>query len=81
MKVIVAIYDRTTEAFTPPMAVRTRAEAVRSLRQEMSQKESQIAQHPTDFELWQVGEWNEETGELTGNKDLIARAEDHVQGA
>lgn len=78
MKVLVAIYDRATQAHAPVMTVNTRAEAVRSLRQALKDPQSSIASSPSDYELWELGTYNEETGDITPNKELIARVEDHV---
>lgn len=78
MKILVALYDRATEAFAPVMTVHTRAEGIRSFRNEVQNKQSPIAQHPTDYELYQVGEYDDETGQITPKKELIARAEDHT---
>jgi len=78
MKILVALYDRATEAFAPVMTVHTRGEAIRSFRNECQNKQSPIAQHPTDYELWQIGQYNDQTGEIEPGKEMIARAEDHT---
>ena len=76
--ILVALYDRATEAFAPVMTVHTRGEAIRSFRNEIKQKDSPLAMHPTDFELHQVGTYDNQTGEIQPCKELIARAEDHT---
>ena len=76
--ILVALYDRATEAFAPVMTVHTRGEAIRSFRNEIKQKDSPLAMHPTDFELYQVGIYDNETGAIEPAKELIARAEDHT---
>lgn len=76
--ILVALYDRVTEAFAPIMTVRTRGEAIRSFRQEVQNKESPIAKNPTDFELYALATYDETTGQIGPNKELIARAEDHT---
>lgn len=77
--ILVALYDRATEAHAAVMTVRTRGEAIRSFRAECANKQSPIAQNPTDFELWELGTYNDETGEIQPARERIARAEDHIQ--
>lgn len=78
MKKLVALYDRATESHAPVMTVNTRAEAIRSFRDAVNDPQTPISSHPTDYELYQIGEYDEEKGELiiTG-RELIARGEDH----
>lgn len=77
--ILVALYDRATEAFAPIMTVRTRNEAIRSFRQEVNNQGSPLNQHPTDYELHQVGTYNDQTGEIAPARELIARGEDHKE--
>jgi len=78
MKVLVALYDRATEAYAPVMTVNTRNEAIRSFRQAVNDPQTPIHNNPTDYELYVVGQYNDQTGELvpTLPAELIARAED-----
>lgn len=80
MKYLIALYDRATEAHAPVMTVNTRAEAIRSFRQAVNDPQTPINKTPTDFELYQVGAYDDEKGEIiiTG-RELIARAEDHKE--
>lgn len=79
MKLLVALYDRATEAYAPVMTVHTRAEAIRSFRNEVNNPQSPLNQHPTDYELYKLGEYDEQTGHITANSELLARAEDHKE--
>jgi len=76
--ILVALYDRATEAYAPVMTVHTRGEAIRSFRTEIQQKDSPLAANPTDFELHQLGTYNNQTGEITPQHEMIARAEDYT---
>lgn len=78
--IIISLYDRGAEYFRPAAAIRTRGEAIRGLRDQANNPETEIGSHPTDYELWQVGEFDDQTGEITPIKELISRAEDQVQG-
>lgn len=77
MKVLVALYDRVTEAFAPIMTCHTRGEAIRSFRQECQNRESPINKNPTDYELYVLGSYDETTGKIEPLNERIARAEDH----
>lgn len=79
MKILVALYDRAVEAYAPVMTVNTRAEAIRSFRQECNNKQGQLCQHPSDYELWQIGEYDDQTGMIVSTNERIARAEDYVE--
>jgi hypothetical protein len=80
MKVLVALYDRVTEAFAPIMTCHTRGEAIRSFRQECQNKESPIHKNPTDYELYVLGSYNDLDGKIEPTCERIARAEDHIGG-
>lgn len=77
MKVLVALYDRVTEAYAPIMTCHTRGEAIRSFRQECQNKDSPISRNPTDYELYVLGNYDETTGKIEPANERIARAEDH----
>jgi len=80
MKVLVAMYDRVTEAYAPVMTCHTRGEAIRSFRTECQNKESPINKNPTDYELHALGTYDETSGKIEPHKEIIARAEDHIGG-
>lgn len=78
MKILVTLYDRATEAYAPIMTVHTRGEAIRSFRQAVNDPQTPINSNPTDYELYVVGTFNDQTGEITPcDPEMIARAEDH----
>lgn len=78
MKILVALYDRATEAYAPIMTVHTRGEAIRSFKNECNNPQSPINQHPSDYELWQLGEYDDQTGMIVSTHERIARAEDYT---
>lgn len=76
MKNLYSIYDRATESYTPPFQQPSNNAAIRAIKNEIRQPDSQLAQHPTDYELYQVGTFDETTGNITAVKERIARIED-----
>lgn len=71
--VIVAIKDVATLSFAAPVAVPHVAVAVRSVQQEASSSDSQMGKYPAEFELWQVAEFDVETGEVTAKLERVAQ--------
>lgn len=62
---IIAVRDRQLQAFMRPFTAQTLGQAIRSFRDETNRKDSDINQHPEDYELYHLGHFNEQTGELT----------------
>lgn len=80
MKILVALYDRATEAHAPVMTVNTRNEAIRSFREAVNDPQTPMFKHPTDYELYTIGTYDDTKGEITATeRELIARGEDHKE--
>ena len=80
MSKIYAIKDQAIEAFSQPFFVQAQGQAVRMFMDESKNEQSQINRHPADFELWYLGEFDEQTGTITGaeNIERVARANDFI---
>ena len=80
MSKIYAIKDQAIEAFSQPFFVQAQGQAVRMFMDESKNEQSQINRHPADFELWYMGEFDEQTGTITGatNIERVARAIDFI---
>lgn len=80
MKVIVALKDTAARVFGVPFVVQAAAQAVRSLRDEVNSTEStsDVARHPSDFELYEVAYFNDETGSVSplDPPQMLCRAKD-----
>lgn len=62
---IVAVKDLAIEAFQPPAFCRAKGEAMRGFTDAVNDPANkQLNQHPEDFELWHIGYFNDQTGEL-----------------
>lgn len=84
MKPIYAVKDLAVQAYGQPFFVRAKGEALRSFQDEVNKRDGQssIAQHPEDYELYYIGDWDDLTGEITPHEpELIARAKDLLTGA
>lgn len=74
---IYGIFDRAIQAFAAmPFFQPTNAAAIRVMKDELNRQGSQLAAHPEDFELLHLGDFNEETGEIKPNKELVVRLQD-----
>lgn len=59
-----AVRDSAAAAFMRPFFVPTVGLALRSFQDEVNNKESPMHQHPADYELFQVGTFDEDSGKL-----------------
>ena len=61
---IFCVRDRATIQFGNPMFLVSQGQAVRSFVDEVNraEKENQIYQHPDDFDLYSLGDYDTETG-------------------
>lgn len=64
--VVVAIRDRSAVVFGRPAFVTTVGLAVRSFTDEVNREhpENMMSRHPEDFDLYELGTYNDETGEM-----------------
>lgn len=59
-----AVLDVKVAAFSPPMFVRSKAEAIRSFLDATSDPNIAISKHPGDYQLFCLGSFDDQTGRL-----------------
>lgn len=65
MKMItVAIKDRALDAFMRPFFAQTRGQAIRMFNDEINNNQSPMFNHPDDYDLYFLAEWDDSTGEF-----------------
>lgn len=66
--VIIALYDKPVDAFGRPFVARTHNEALRQIQQQANRVEenNMLNTHSADYSVYDVGEWDDETGNITG---------------
>jgi len=64
---IYAVYDNKVESYLNPFTMRTRGEAVRSWADVVNDDKTQFHKHPADFTLMEIGEFDQDTGQLQNN--------------
>ena len=69
---VFAIRDSALDAYIRPFFVPSVAMAARSFRDEVNRPESEMHRHPSDYELFELGEWDEESGQFAQN--AVARS-------
>lgn len=60
-----AIRDAKAEYFNTPFYAQTPGEAQRNFETLVNDKKSTVNQYPKDFDLYEVGEYDQDTGKLT----------------
>lgn len=81
-KCILAVWDSAVQAYATPITLPTPQVGLRSFIDEINRADPNNAlhNHPDDFELHHLADWNENTGAFLNFKDgpvTIARAKDH----
>jgi len=66
-RVVCGIRDNRVECFGSPIFVRASGEAMRAFVDECQKPESTIGQHPADYDLWLLDEFDDETGRFLGD--------------
>lgn len=67
---IYTIKDKKAEAYLQPFTTSTDGLAIRMVQASMEQ-ENNLSKYPEDFSLWQIAEFDENTGKVTGLDDII----------
>lgn len=85
MKHVYAVKDLAVQAFGDCFLTRAPGEAMRSFQDEVNRTDgkSAVALHPEDYELYKIGEYNDQTGTLHAleKPELCARAKDLLRTA
>lgn len=76
---IFSVFDSKLAVFMTPFFAKNVAVALRSFSDLVADSRSVVAQHPDDFFLYQLGEFDEDSGHITScEPDQVAKAVDFV---
>lgn len=77
---VCAVRDRAVDSFGTPIFVVAVGQAVRSFADEINNRDSSFAKHPDDFDLYQLGMFDQDEGTLVpiGSPKLVAVGKDLV---
>ena len=59
-----AVLDQKVGAFSPPMFVRSKGEAIRSFLDACADPQVSISKHPEDYQMYCLGSFDDQTGAL-----------------
>lgn len=64
---IYAVRDIATDQYGNPMFMISKGQAIRSFQDEVNRKDEQnmLYKHPTDYELYELGDYDTDTGTFT----------------
>lgn len=65
-KVIMAIRDVKAQAWLTPMFFHARGQGVRVFGDAVNGESGDIAKHPEDYRLFEIGTYDENSGEIVG---------------
>lgn len=66
MKLIaVSVFDLATETYGRPFFVPHVGAAIRSFMDEVNRDDSELGKHPSDYDLFEVGAFDDNTGTFT----------------
>lgn len=81
MQVVVAVFDRAALLYGRPFFVRATGEAIRSFTDEVNRKGGEVSQfstHPDDFDLCQLGVYDDQVGSFENAPLMLVRGKDVV---
>ena len=81
---VVSVKDRAASVFNRPFFVPHRNVAIRDFTDEVNRvaADNQLNKHPDDFDLYLLGEFNDNTGEFSiSTPQVLVRAKDVVQSS
>lgn len=80
MKLVCSVFDTKAQLWSTPFYAHSAVTASRDFAA-AAKGSGGIAQFPSDYELWSIGEWQEETGRIVPFEafNYIARGDDFTK--
>lgn len=77
---ILAVRDRASMTYLNPFAQPARGVAIRTFCELVNDENHQFGKHPNDYELWELGEFDDQTGkfDLYEEPDFVGVGSDFV---
>lgn len=72
---VYAIYDAAAKAYGPPMVFHTTGLALREFETICRNSDSQLFKSPADFSVWEIGEYETDTGVVESVQQIKAVAQ------
>lgn len=77
--VVYSVYDRAAQFYGRPFFVVAAGQATRSFRDEVNRSDSEFGKHPDDYDLWQLGLFDDVSGFFEPAVQLVVRGKDVVE--
>lgn len=73
-----SIYDAKAEYYSPPFFYKTNGMAIRAFTELVNDQNSSVSKHPDDYRMFRVGDFDDDTAQLTSEKApiLLARGDE-----
>lgn len=71
---VFAVRDKAVDAFMPPFYARSKGEAIRSFSAAVGDGKHQFHNNRGDYELYQIGEFDDNSGVLTSECSRVISA-------
>ena len=68
---LIAVYDFKSAAYARPVAVPADGAAIRSFQDAVNDKSTAYAKHPEDYQLFNIGTYDDITGEIISKKPAL----------
>lgn len=77
--IVVSVRDKLSDIYSQPMYFPTQGMAVRAFQDALKDPQNNIQKHPDDYDLYQLGEWDDTTGAFKNETPpkLIAQGSQH----
>lgn len=78
---IFTIFDKKALVHLSPFYLHTKGEALRTLDDLVNDVQSRVNKHPSDYQLFKIGEWDDLTGvtDSLPNPEFIEEASNYVK--
>lgn len=64
MRSMFSVYDKKASVYCTPFVSHSEATAVRDFRQAVNDPASSVSSYASDFDLYELGTWHEDSGEI-----------------
>jgi len=81
---VLAVHDSAVDAFMRPIFVPHRNSGIRAFQDEVNRAGSEMNAHPEDYNLFYLGEYNEQTARferMAETPELLIRGKDAKKGS
>lgn len=80
IRLLCSVFDSASQLFGQPIFVVAKGQALRSFSDEVQRQapDNPLSQHPDDFSLYVLGEFDDESGELRSlaSPEIVVRGKD-----